>query len=631
MVVCSYTRHSSIWLRWTCLIALAVCFGCGKSPAPKPGHAAFVDGCRLWAANDFERAIAAFDKAIKANPEDALALAYRANSYQQLGKSDLALADYNLAIDLDKKVADAAAQPDSTAVPLGRETAQAYFNRATLLANADKPTEAIDDFTESLRLNPRDAKGYCGRGKSFLAKGFVELALDDLTAAITLAPTSYDAYAQRARAWLAAKEYDKAILDSRLSIRFNANSGGAFRTLGLTLLTMPHPQPDKAIECFKEAIHLNHALKKQIDPDLAQAYFDWAINLDRDGKRQEADKAFNEAVRLDTKYAELRKKHNTKIEVVGNDPLRRRTAFKPELADAFVHLDQKHFDQALSGFSDLINKDSAWADPWLGRGSAFLGKGFPDSAVKDFDRAILLAPDLADAYRQRAEAYTKMGDYYRGVQDTTEAIRLKPDFALAYYQRAVAYLGQNSLDSALADLNEAVKLAKEGLNVVPELEAQSRPIYSDIYRGLGVNYISTWHWNEAIDCLEKALAFDRSKAEQIRPQLAKAYRERGLKRAKQGEFDEAMADIKKAFSLDKNNAQNYRVCGLTCYKIAQACRERGSLAEERKQWKAAIDHFNWAMWLDPDLQTQLQRPLADAKRYLDTASQTAVSIQTNDF
>ena len=97
---------------------------------------------------------------------------------------------------------------------------------AIILARAD---EAIEDFSEALRLDPKRADAYCGRGVAFLEKEFPELAIDDLNEAVHLAPESHEAVCQRARAQLALGEYDKAIEDARLAIRLNAKSGDAFR------------------------------------------------------------------------------------------------------------------------------------------------------------------------------------------------------------------------------------------------------------------------------------------------------------------------------------------------------------------------------------------------------------------
>jgi tetratricopeptide (TPR) repeat protein len=292
-----------------------------------------------------------------------------------------------------------------------------------------------------------------------------------------------------------------------------------------------------------------------------------------------------------------------------------------------ILLEGRKYHEALGEFSNIVldkaGEGAKYADAWIGRGSAFLENGSPDSAIQDFDQAIRLNPDLANAYCERGQAYTEMGDYRQAIQDTTKAIGMKPDFALAYLHRAKAYLEENRFDRALADLNEAVKLDSEAVKLGPDLEHQARSMYFEIYRGQGSNHLAARCWDKAIASFEKAIAFDKSKATQFNLQLVQAYRERGFDHAKHREFEEAVRDLKKAFELDRDNAQNHRLFGLTCSMIAQACHDGGMTADEKKQLKSAVAHLKWAIRLDPEMEYQLRRPLADAQRNLDAVSAPA--------
>ena len=406
-----------------------------------------------------------------------------------------------------------------------------------------------------------------------------------------------------------------------MAIRLNPKCADAFRTLGASLLSSPGQQPERAVECFQEAIRLNKALTAKVNPELARAYITWGVSLDKAGKRLQAEKAFDEAAALGVKYDRRHGERYAKIAPASNDP-RDYTTFKPiesdpELskldAEASASLDQGQFDAALDKFTTILRIDAECAEAWYGRGSAFLEKGFPDSAIPDFDRAIRFSPDFAQAYCQRGRAYTKLGQYNRAIQDTTKAICLKPDLSSAYFQRACAYLADKNLDRALSDLDEAVRIDSA-------LMAQARSSYAEIYRGQGLDHLAAQRWDKAIAALEKANTFEKNEAAQTSPQRAQAYRERGFDRANRGEFQDAVRDLNTAVDLDKDNAQNYRLCGLTCCKMAMACHDRGLTDSEKQQWQAAVSHLNRAIWLDPELAHALQRPLADARRNLAAVS-----------
>jgi tetratricopeptide (TPR) repeat protein len=497
-------------------------------------------------------------------------------------------------------------------------------------ANKAREAEAIDDFTEALRVNPKFADAYSSRGAIFLEQGLLELAIDDLTEAISLAPESHEAICQRARAWLTAGKTTEAIEDARLAIRLDPKRGDAFRTMGSAFLSSPNQRPDRAVEYFERAIHLNKSLAAQINPELAQAHFKCAVSLDKAGKQTEADNAFREAEKLDKKYVDRHREYDAEARIANIVPgsqTTRRPTLMALYQQASLSLEQKQFAKALGDFSEILTEDPTWADAWCMRGSVFLEKGFPDSAIKDFDRAILLAPDLADAYRQRGRAYTEMGDCSRAIQDTTKAIRFRPDFALAYFHRAIAYLAESNLDRALADLDEAVDLANTGLNLNPELKAQAQPVYFEIYRSQGEHHLAAQRWDKAIVSFEKAIDCDKNMAEQLGPQLAHAYRERGFNHARRSEFDEAVRNLKKAFELDKDNAQNHRLCGLTCCKMAKACHDRGATTDEKQQWDAAVHHLERAKWLAPEIEHLVRHPLADAQHNLDAISPPAKVTQ----
>ena len=77
---------------------------------------------------DFDKAIAAFNDAIKTDPENLKIVVGRGWAYQGKGQDDLALADYNLALQKRPKFA------------------AAYNDRGTLYLRKGALQSALDDF-----------------------------------------------------------------------------------------------------------------------------------------------------------------------------------------------------------------------------------------------------------------------------------------------------------------------------------------------------------------------------------------------------------------------------------------------------------------------------------------------------
>ncbi|MGO9111308.1 MAG: tetratricopeptide repeat protein [Thermoguttaceae bacterium] len=581
MVALTCHWRSSTWIRIGCLIGLAACQGCSQTPRVFPGDKEYAEGYGHLAAGKLaigksadvalNEAIQAFDKAIDKNPGNFLAYFHRAKAYQLRGKT-------------------------------------AY---------------AIKDFGKALSLNPEHADSYCGRAAAYLEQGSFRLAIDDLTKASDLVPNSYSVFSLRTRANLLAGKCAYAIEDARSAIRLNAEGGDTLGASGRSIPPSPNRQPERDVDYIIKAIQPDKTLTTRGKADLARAY--WNLGMSLTGRRLEAEKAFGEARRLDLNYDNLYAEYQggrnlyvayqERTDRAKRGRIEHTTAFWPSDAtlpqlkyQATDALKQEMFDIAIAQFTHILEIDAKATDVWVwcGRGSAYLGKNDPDSAIPDFERAIDLDPKFAEAYYLRGQAYAKKGFYSQTILDSTQSIHLQPDRPQAYFQRAVAYFKKNDFEHALADLDEAVRLD-------PKSEVQTRSSFAGICVGQGTACIAERHWDKAIASLETAISADKNGAGQLNRQLALAYGERGYDRANRNQFHEAVSDLNNALDLDKDNAQIYRFCGLTCCMMAKDCHGRGPAADEKEQWENAIRYLKWAIWLDPGLKRKLQDWLEDAQ------------------
>ena len=76
--------------------------------------------------------------------------------------------------------------------------------------------------------------------------------------------------------------------------------------------------------------------------------------------------------------------------------------------------------------------------------------------MKDFDRALLLAPGYAAAYSNRANAKMKLGKAADAIADFTKAIELMPASAPPLSGRGLAYLATGKPHAAIRDFSRAV-------------------------------------------------------------------------------------------------------------------------------------------------------------------------------
>lgn len=161
---------------------------------------------------------------------------------------------------------------------------------------------------------------------------------------------------------------------------------------------------------------------------------------------------------------------------------------------------QKHFDEAITDFTETIRIDPSLFMAYYGRGNSYLGKGDLDRAMADFSEAIRLKPDAALGYFFRAGVFKRKADFDRAITDYIESIRLGPNIGATYGARGEVYLNKGDLDRALTDFNEAIRLD---------------------------------------------------------PNLAEAYSLRGYANGEKGNYDKAIADYTKAIRLNPNDADSW--------------------------------------------------------------------------
>ena len=65
------------------------------------------------------------------------------------------------------------------------------------------------------------------------------------------------------------------------------------------------------------------------------------------------------------------------------------------------------------------------ADDWINQGVALFNQGMYDDAIKCFDEAIRLDPNLAQEWYNKGDALLYQGKYDEAIQACDEAIRLR--------------------------------------------------------------------------------------------------------------------------------------------------------------------------------------------------------------
>ena len=98
---------------------------------------------------------------------------------------------------------------------------------------------------------------------------------------------------------------------------------------------------------------------------------------------------------------------------------------------------------AVEHFTKLIAKDPKDALSYSRRGKAYAGLKKHEEAMKDYDQAVRLKPDLAEAYVNRAVARFVLKDYDKSWEDVHKARSLGGEFWPSFEEGLKTASGRN--------------------------------------------------------------------------------------------------------------------------------------------------------------------------------------------
>jgi tetratricopeptide (TPR) repeat protein len=263
--------------RWVLvLLALFTLFG-GPGPAlgiPSTGD----DGKKCYKANHPDAIIRYCTQAISSAklPVKALAMAFyrRANAYNEKLQLDQAIQDYNQAIRLNPRHADA------------------FSNRGAAYVRKRDYHRAIQDYDEAIRLNPRHADAFSNRGIAYARKRDYDRAIQDYDEAIRLKPDHVSAWYARGNAYRRLGDYDQAVRNYDKVIYLNPRHAPAYSNRGIAYASKG--DDDLAIHDYDKAIRLN--------PKHVNAYYNRGNAYRRKRNYDEAVQNYNQVIRLNPKY-----------------------------------------------------------------------------------------------------------------------------------------------------------------------------------------------------------------------------------------------------------------------------------------------------------------------------------------
>jgi tetratricopeptide (TPR) repeat protein len=258
-----------------------------------------------------------------------------------------------------------------------------HLSRGKDLIRENKYDEAIREFNEAIRLEPKNAEAYRSRGRVYSNKKDYTAALADYNTAISFNSKNAEYYFDRFYLYSESlKDKDKALADITQAINLKPT---AFYYSSRGLLYRNERKVELAITDLAQAIRL--------DPNEYYSYSVRATLYHYDIKNYDLAIAdYTQVIKLAIK---ARDKTDLWVSYKGRGAL---------------YEDKNDHDRAIADFNEAIkiNPNDRWA--YNSRGGAYLAKKDYTRAIADYEAALKLDPDLASAKRGLEEARKARGN-----------------------------------------------------------------------------------------------------------------------------------------------------------------------------------------------------------------------------
>ncbi|MBA2432216.1 MAG: tetratricopeptide repeat protein [Chthoniobacterales bacterium] len=319
----------------------------------------------------------------------------------------------------------------------------AYANRAYCHYRLGRPSEALRDFDEALRLNPEITWAYEFRAAVHLNRGDHDKAFEDYSETIRRDPNSSEAYFQRGRIALARGDTALAVRDFRELVRLNPQEANVYVRLGEAQIQ--HEELHGALASFESALRLApfhqlapakrlHVLRLQGREGEAAAGEAQALR-----EVEERTAAQLSSPTLDATFKES-------YSLLQEGLAAARAGDHPRAIE--------YYRKALSGKLSAENVSEAY----LNLGHSEVQQGEIEQAQADFERSIASDPSNVAAYLSRAELHERLGNHQAVADDCTTALLVDPNASWGYLMRSRAFRNLQQPRRALEDLTRAIKL-----------------------------------------------------------------------------------------------------------------------------------------------------------------------------
>ncbi|MCK4407590.1 MAG: tetratricopeptide repeat protein [Bacteroidales bacterium] len=229
----------------------------------------------LW-IEDHRNALNWFEKAVKKNPNYALA-------YYRIGYCKYILGRYNECIEAYKQ-----------AICINPDFSTAHDGLGIAYSELRRYNESIESFKQSIYINPDNADGHRFLGLAYWGLGRYNECIKSFKQAIRINTDDFIAHHCLGIVYLELDHYHECIKALKQAIRINPYDSSAYYSLGIAYWRLG--RYNECIKAFKQAARIN--------PDDATAHYRMGVAYLELDRYYEGIKEFKQAIRINHDYAE---------------------------------------------------------------------------------------------------------------------------------------------------------------------------------------------------------------------------------------------------------------------------------------------------------------------------------------
>jgi tetratricopeptide (TPR) repeat protein len=318
-----------------------------------------------------------------------------------------------------------------------------------------------------------------------------------------------------------------------------SNKGTAFGNLG---------RHEEEIKCYDEALRIN--------PKYAEAWSNKGLALGNLGQHEEAIRCHDEALRINPKYAEAWSNRGLALGNLGrheeeikcyDEALRINPRYAAAWSNKGLALDSlgRH-EEAIRCHDEALRINPRFTAAWSNKGLALDNLGRYEEAIKCHDEALRLNPRFTTAWYNKGLALDSLGRHEEAIRCHDGALLINPRFTTAWFSKGFALDGLGRHEEAIRCYDEALLI---------------NPRFLDAWYNKGVAFGNLGQYDDAIKCCNEVL--------RINPRFVDAWYNKGVALAKLARNEEALRCYDEVLRIKPSNAGVWLNKGIALFVLGQ--------------------------------------------------------------